>query len=152
MSLASLIRVPSPFGDMVVEWKGQVRSSRPALPGDSDLRDSGEVGLGRKLEDMLALRTPFPREAIPEHPHFPRLWQAVWEIPLGETRSYGDLCQKLGLPASFVRAVAQALGTNDLCLLVPCHRVIRKDGSLGGYRWGEDLKKRILDYERCLVR
>lgn len=152
MPLASPIRVPSPFGDMVVEWGGRVLSCRPVAPGDSGLQTPGEVGLGRELEDMLALRTPFPKEAIPEHPRFPRLWQAVWEIPMGETRSYSDLCKRLVLPASYVRAVARALGTNDLCLLIPCHRVIRKDGSLGGYRWGEALKKRILDYERSLVR
>lgn len=152
MPLASLIRVPSPFGDMVVEWGGRVLSCRPVAPGDSDLQTPGEVGLGRKLEDMLALRTPFPGEAVPAHPRFPGLWQAVREIPIGETRSYGDLCRRLGLPSSFARNVARALGTNDLCLLIPCHRVIRKDGSLGGYRWGEALKKRILDYERSLVR
>lgn len=152
MSLASLIRVPSPFGDMAVEWSGHVLSCRPVVSGDSGLQDPGDAGLERELEDMLALRMPLPEEAVPVHPRFPGLWQAVWEIPVGETRSYGDLCRRIGLPASLVRAVARALGTNDLCLLIPCHRVIRKDGSLGGYRWGEALKKRILDYERSLVR
>ncbi len=76
-----------------------------------------------------------------------RVWKALLEIPRGEQRSYTQVAQAIGRPRS-VRAVANAIGSNRLAVVVPCHRVIRGDGSLGGYRWGLPVKQRLLDAER----
>lgn len=75
-----------------------------------------------------------------------RVWQALQEIPLGETVSYTDIAIKIGSPKS-VRAVAQACGANKLAIIIPCHRVIKRDGSLSGYRWGVERKKWLLERE-----
>ncbi len=75
-----------------------------------------------------------------------RVWQALQHIPRGETRTYTDIAAAIGKPRS-VRAVANACGRNRLAIVVPCHRVIREDGSLGGYRWGIERKRTLLDRE-----
>ena len=75
-----------------------------------------------------------------------RVWNALQRIPRGSTRSYSDIAAEIGAPRS-VRAVANACGRNRLAIVVPCHRVIREDGSLGGYRWGIARKQTLLDRE-----
>lgn len=75
-----------------------------------------------------------------------RVWRALNEIPRGTTASYTDIAKAIGQPKAF-RAVARACATNELAILVPCHRVLRSDGSLGGYRWGIKRKKLILERE-----
>jgi AraC family transcriptional regulator of adaptative response/methylated-DNA-[protein]-cysteine methyltransferase len=77
-----------------------------------------------------------------------RVWRALRKIPLGKTASYSELAKALGQPKA-VRAVAQACAANKLALLVPCHRVIRSDGDLGGYRWGLERKRALLARERA---
>ena len=72
-----------------------------------------------------------------------RVWQALMKIPAGETLSYAQLAEKLRMPKA-ARAVASACARNKLAVVVPCHRIIRGDGSLGGYRWGLPLKEKIL--------
>ena len=74
------------------------------------------------------------------------VWEACLAIPAGETRSYSDLAAEIHRPKA-VRAVASALGTNPIPVLVPCHRVLRSDGSLGGYAYGLPIKERLLDRE-----
>ncbi|CAN5526975.1 bifunctional DNA-binding transcriptional regulator/O6-methylguanine-DNA methyltransferase Ada [soil metagenome] len=76
-----------------------------------------------------------------------RVWKALQQIPRGETRTYGDLALELGVPKS-ARAVGAAIGSNPVAVVVPCHRVIGKDGSLTGYRWGVERKRKLLDAER----
>ncbi|GAB2663482.1 methylated-DNA--[protein]-cysteine S-methyltransferase [Arenimonas aestuarii] len=75
-----------------------------------------------------------------------RVWDALMRIPSGETRSYAELANALGMPRG-ARAVARACASNRVAVLVPCHRVIRGDGSLGGYRWGLPRKQALLDAE-----
>jgi AraC family transcriptional regulator of adaptative response/methylated-DNA-[protein]-cysteine methyltransferase len=75
-----------------------------------------------------------------------RVWRALQEIPYGETRSYREIAAAVGQPGA-ARAVAQACAHNRLALVVPCHRVVRGDGSTGGYRWGAERKQRLLDHE-----
>lgn len=75
-----------------------------------------------------------------------KVWQALMTIPKGRTRSYAELAEQLGMPKA-ARAVARACASNRVAVLVPCHRVIRGDGSLGGYRWGLPLKREILARE-----
>ena len=77
-----------------------------------------------------------------------RVWRALQKIPLGKTASYTEIAAALGQPKA-VRAVAQACAANKLALLVPCHRVIRSDGDLGGYRWGLERKRALLARERA---
>jgi len=76
-----------------------------------------------------------------------RVWRALTRIPRGETRSYSDIARAIGSPSS-VRAVARACATNPVALVVPCHRMVRADGDLAGYRWGTSVKKQLLGKER----
>ena len=71
------------------------------------------------------------------------------KIPAGETRSYAEVAVALGAPKS-ARAVANACAHNRVAVVVPCHRVIRGDGSLGGYRWGLPMKQRLLEREAAV--
>ncbi|HEX8891566.1 MAG TPA: bifunctional DNA-binding transcriptional regulator/O6-methylguanine-DNA methyltransferase Ada [Pyrinomonadaceae bacterium] len=76
-----------------------------------------------------------------------RVWQALRKIPSGSTASYADIARRIGEPKS-VRAVAQACGANPLAVAIPCHRVVRSDGALSGYRWGIERKRALLERER----
>ena len=76
-----------------------------------------------------------------------KVWRYLQSIPPGETRVYSEVATAIGKPAA-VRAVARACATNPVCLVVPCHRVVGKNGSLTGYRWGIRRKKQLLDDER----
>jgi AraC family transcriptional regulator of adaptative response/methylated-DNA-[protein]-cysteine methyltransferase len=76
-----------------------------------------------------------------------RVWQELRAIPYGSTRSYRDIARALGRPNA-VRAVARACATNPVSLVIPCHRVVRTDGSLGGYRWGLERKQALLAQEK----
>lgn len=75
-----------------------------------------------------------------------RVWQALRDIPAGATASYSEIAERIGAPKS-VRAVAQACGANALAVAIPCHRVVRSDGSLSGYRWGVERKSALLRRE-----
>jgi methylated-DNA-[protein]-cysteine S-methyltransferase len=77
-----------------------------------------------------------------------RVWQALCEIPYGETWSYAELATRIGNPKAF-RAVGLANGRNPIAVIVPCHRVIGADGSLTGYGGGMDRKRLLLDLERA---
>jgi AraC family transcriptional regulator, regulatory protein of adaptative response / methylated-DNA-[protein]-cysteine methyltransferase len=76
-----------------------------------------------------------------------RVWDALREIPVGETRSYTQVARAIGDPKA-VRAVATACASNPVALAVPCHRVVRSDGELAGYRWGIERKKKLLEREQ----
>lgn len=76
-----------------------------------------------------------------------RVWQQLRAIPYGSTRSYRDIARSLDRPNA-VRAVARACASNPVSLVIPCHRVVRTDGSLGGYRWGLERKQALLAQER----
>jgi len=78
-----------------------------------------------------------------------RVWKALGQIPVGSTASYAEIAKKIGSPTA-VRAVAQACGANKLAVAIPCHRVIRNDGGLSGYRWGVDRKRALLEREAQL--
>jgi AraC family transcriptional regulator, regulatory protein of adaptative response / methylated-DNA-[protein]-cysteine methyltransferase len=75
-----------------------------------------------------------------------RVWQALREIPAGVTASYSEVAQRIGSPKA-VRAVAQACAANTLAVAIPCHRVVRNDGALSGYRWGVERKRALLKRE-----
>ena len=74
------------------------------------------------------------------------VWERLRSIRFGETTTYGAIATALGVPGE-ARAVGAAVGANPVCVLVPCHRVVAVDGSLRGFRWGLDLKRRLLEHE-----
>lgn len=130
------------------------------------LRSSPDSRLHRSVEDPVADIVRAAERQIAEYlegrrrvfdlplaqPPATRFVRAVWrgccDIPYGETRAYGWLAAHVGRPAA-MRAVGSALGANPLPLIVPCHRVIRSDGSLGGFGGGLPLKERLLALERA---
>lgn len=80
-----------------------------------------------------------------------RVWDALRSIPFGETRTYTEVARIIGHPRA-IRAVARACATNPVSIVVPCHRVVRTDGSLAGYRWGIERKKSLLEREQRAVK
>jgi O-6-methylguanine DNA methyltransferase len=74
------------------------------------------------------------------------VWEFLQTIPRGETRSYAEVASAIGAPGAS-RAVARACASNPVALAVPCHRVLRGDGGLAGYRWGVERKRRLLEME-----
>jgi AraC family transcriptional regulator of adaptative response/methylated-DNA-[protein]-cysteine methyltransferase len=159
--------VPSPFGRLLVGATD--RGVCAVMLGDSDARlvrdlaaqfpraarhrvDDGDTWLAGLVHRVAEeLRHPGRGTAIPLDLHGTafqwRVWQALASIPAGETRTYGDLARSLGVPRA-VRAVAGACAANKVAVVVPCHRVVRTDGSLGGYRWGLPRKQKLLEAER----
>jgi len=116
----------------------EIRKSAGAL--DNALQQIVEHLEGKqpKLSLPLDIRaTAFQRQ----------VWQALQSIPYGSTRSYGEVAKAIGQPKA-VRAVARACATNPVALVIPCHRVIRGNESLGGYRWGIERKKKLLEKEK----
>jgi AraC family transcriptional regulator of adaptative response/methylated-DNA-[protein]-cysteine methyltransferase len=79
------------------------------------------------------------------------VWEKLREIPYGSTRSYSDVARAMGRPTA-TRAVARACATNPVALVIPCHRVVREDKSLGGYRWGIERKQTLLEHERSAAK
>ena len=102
------------------------------------MREGSDLAESRSRVDALDLRgTVFQL----------RVWQALRQIPRGETRTYSQLARELGNPNA-TRAVARACALNRVSVLVPCHRVVGVSGSLTGYRWGVDRKRQLLETER----
>jgi AraC family transcriptional regulator of adaptative response/methylated-DNA-[protein]-cysteine methyltransferase len=75
-----------------------------------------------------------------------KVWQELQKIPFGQTRTYAEIAKRIGQPTA-ARAVARACATNPAALVIPCHRVVREDGDLGGYRWGTERKRSLLNNE-----
>ena len=76
-----------------------------------------------------------------------KVWKELQNIPYGTTRSYNDIAERIGVPRGY-RAVANACAVNRVPLAIPCHRVVRKNGDLGGYRWGMERKTKLLEMEK----
>ena len=143
---------PSPLGDLYLIFSGETltrigfRKPQHALP----LRSSKQAALLKKQLGSYFRGTlqEFDQEIdFLEGTDFEReVWLCLKGIPYGETRSYKWLAERIGRPKA-VRAVGQALSKNPLPIIVPCHRIIESDGSLGGYSEGVDIKRRLLDLE-----
>jgi AraC family transcriptional regulator, regulatory protein of adaptative response / methylated-DNA-[protein]-cysteine methyltransferase len=119
----------------------------------ADLRrdDNGPGSLGEWVEEVLEhLRGQKPHLDLPTDVQATAFQRRVWEelrrIPYGTTRTYTQVARAIGNPAA-VRAVARACATNPVSVVVPCHRVVREDGKLAGYRWGIGRKRTLLDHE-----
>lgn len=113
----------------------------------------GDEAFRATLERVIGLidRSATPQPSLPLDLHgtvFQRkVWDALQDIPPGRTTTYGELARRIGLPGG-ARAVAQACGANPAAVIVPCHRVVAADGSLGGFRWGVERKRALLEGER----
>jgi AraC family transcriptional regulator of adaptative response/methylated-DNA-[protein]-cysteine methyltransferase len=117
----------------------------------ADLIEGG-AEFGELLERVIAaVEAPGSDPSIPLDVRGTAFQEAVWEalreIPRGETRSYAQIAAAVGKPGA-VRAAGSANGANNVAVLIPCHRVIRSDGSPGGYAYGLDIKRKLLDRER----
>jgi AraC family transcriptional regulator, regulatory protein of adaptative response / methylated-DNA-[protein]-cysteine methyltransferase len=119
--------------------------------GAATLAEGGEFIAA--LIDPVVAAIEAPSDAMREIPIDPRgtpfqqrVWDALRAIPCGQTRSYGDLAQAFGKPGA-ARAIGGANAANRIAVLIPCHRVIAADGSLGGYAWGLEVKRELLRRE-----
>ena len=123
---------------------------RREYPAAEMVRD--DTGLGdwlRELLDHLAGRRPhldLPID-VQATAFQRRVWQELQAIPYGQTASYSEIAQRIGQPKA-TRAVARACATNPVSVVIPCHRVLREDGGLGGYRWGLERKRQLLGTEQ----
>jgi AraC family transcriptional regulator of adaptative response/methylated-DNA-[protein]-cysteine methyltransferase len=127
-ALESELRAEYPKAEIVRsdgQLRGQVKAVREIILGNS----SGALPL-----DIQA--TAFQR----------RVWEELQAIPSGATKSYGKIAAEIGHPKA-ARAVARACAANPVAVVIPCHRVVREDGAMGGYRWGVDRKKKLLALE-----
>ena len=117
-----------------------------AFPAVELLAD--QAGLERELNQVIAFIDKDTAEGVVDldiggSAFQQKVWQALCGIPPGKTRSYGDVARDLGVPGA-VRTVAGACAANVLALAIPCHRVVRSDGSISGYRWGVERKRALL--------
>ena len=143
------------LGATKTEAEASLREEFPAatLCQDASLHATVDAALAIILGESTdnALRAPRAHLAAPldlRGTAFQlRVWQALRQIPRGETRSYSQLAGEMGIPSS-TRAVARACAMNRVALVVPCHRVIGASGSLTGYRWGVERKRQLLNAEQ----
>lgn len=157
--------VPSPFGRLLVAVTARgvcavsLGEDDASLTADLEDEFAHAAAIERDDETLRSWVEPIVHylDGVHAHPTVPvdlqgtdfqrRVWKALQEIPYGETRTYGEVASRIGKPAA-VRAVAQACARNKIALVVPCHRVVRKGGAPGGYRWGTRRKERLLEQER----
>ena len=132
------------FGEGEAALRARFPQAR-LCPADADL-DAMAAKVAALVDDPCADAT------LPTDVRGTAFQQAVWAalrtIPPGETRSYGDIAAAIGRPGA-VRAAGTACGDNTLAVLIPCHRVLRSDGSLGGYAWGIERKQALLAREKA---
>jgi AraC family transcriptional regulator of adaptative response/methylated-DNA-[protein]-cysteine methyltransferase len=139
------------FGDDETRLQDQLQKEFPkASLAPSDATESPELDAWMiALDEHLSRNTPRPDVPLDIRgtAFQTRVWKLLLSVREGEVVSYTELAKRLGEPKA-VRAVASACGRNRIAVLIPCHRVLRSDGSLGGYRWGLDRKQQLLEQER----
>jgi AraC family transcriptional regulator, regulatory protein of adaptative response / methylated-DNA-[protein]-cysteine methyltransferase len=137
------------LGEKDAPLKAALQKEYPRAEIDSD--SSGSKNLEGWVSKVLAhLRGKEPHLDLPTDVQATAFRRRVWEelkrIPYGATRTYSEVARAIGRPAA-IRAVARACATNPVSVVVPCHRVVRADGNLAGYRWGLDRKRALLEHE-----
>ena len=152
-SLGAILVAASPRGVCVISLGNDpetlVRELQDRFPkadligGDSDFEQWVARVIGFIEMPMLGLNLPLDIRGTAFQQ---RVWQALREIPAGKTMSYSEIAALIGAPKS-VRAVAGACAANTLAVAIPCHRVVRIDGALSGYRWGVERKRALLEKE-----
>ncbi len=154
--------IPSPLGPLVAVFSGRglcrLAFGRQSLPADlltglrgvAPAEDPQAARLAEELARYFsgeAVRFTTPLDLSPGTAFQRRVWRALRRVPFGATISYGELARRAGCPGA-ARAVGQALGANPIPIIIPCHRVIRSDGGLGGFSAGLRLKRWLLRHER----
>jgi AraC family transcriptional regulator of adaptative response/methylated-DNA-[protein]-cysteine methyltransferase len=157
-SLGLLLVGATDRGICAVSLGGDAKALEAALEREYPAAEREKVtdlssALGRWVREIVAAV-----DGNPSRPDVPldvqatsfqwKVWRELQRIPFGETRSYSDIAKAIGSPAA-VRAVASACANNRVAVVIPCHRVVRQTGSLGGYRWGVERKQRLLAKERA---
>ena len=131
---------------LLCELQDQFRNAQ-LIGGDASFEQLVAVVVGFVEQPALGLALPLDVQGTAFQE---RVWQALREVPLGSRVSYTDIAQRIGAPKA-VRAVAQACAANHLAVAIPCHRVVRRDGDLSGYRWGVERKRQLLERETALT-
>lgn len=137
------------LGEKDARLEGALQKEYPHAEIDSN--SSGSKNLKEWVSKILAhLRGKEPHLNLPTDVQATAFRRRVWEelkrIPYGATRTYSEVARAIGRPRA-IRAVARACATNPVSVVVPCHRVVRADGNLAGYRWGLDRKRALLEHE-----
>jgi AraC family transcriptional regulator of adaptative response/methylated-DNA-[protein]-cysteine methyltransferase len=134
---------------LIAELRGDysraaIRVADPNRPEDSRIDRWADA-----LADYVAghSKMPTPPMDIRGTPFQFSVWEQLRAIPAGETRSYSEIARRIGRPRA-IRAVGTANGANPVSIIIPCHRAIRSSGHLGGYRWGLERKRKLLEMER----
>jgi AraC family transcriptional regulator of adaptative response/methylated-DNA-[protein]-cysteine methyltransferase len=139
------------FGSDKAALVTQLREEFPkASIGESTMTDSVELDAWiQALEAHLAGNAPRPELPLDLRgtAFQVRVWKFLLRVPEGDVVSYGEVARGIGAPKA-VRAAASACAANKIAVLIPCHRVLRGDGGLGGYRWGIERKRALIDAER----
>ena len=159
----------SPVGPIVIESDGealnglrfgeektQATSSLPIF--DEAIRWLDDYFAGKQTENAIMLKKDVLNQknvaritVQPKGTAFQqRVWQVLLTIPYGKTVSYGEIARMVGCKSA--QAVGQAVGANPVALLIPCHRIIAAHGKIGGYEYGTEIKKRLLEVENILKR
>jgi AraC family transcriptional regulator of adaptative response/methylated-DNA-[protein]-cysteine methyltransferase len=139
------------LGDDVAAMERELHERFPAAEIESASIEDARLGetarsvISRMTEHPVALDLPLDLRATAFEQ---RVWRLLQSIPRGETRSYSAVAAELGQPRA-VRAVARACARNPVALVVPCHRVVGKNGQLTGYRWGKERKEKLLKLEHA---
>lgn len=143
--------LPSPVGNLRLEWSDDALTALSF----TDEEPVGELfGIGAQTAQELSeyfagVRSVFTVALAPEGTVFQKnIWQALAGIPYGKTMSYRQVAQAAGYGASYARAAGSAIGANGIVILLPCHRVVREDGKIGGFTGGVCKKQTLLALER----
>ncbi len=134
------------LGEDAASLRDQLAAAFPGIAQQADLH-----GLQRELGQVIGFIDKDSSEGVLDldiggTQFEQKVWQALCGIPVGRTRSYGEVARDIGVPEA-VRAVAGACAANVLAIAIPCHRVVRSDGSISGYRWGVERKRALLAEE-----
>jgi AraC family transcriptional regulator of adaptative response/methylated-DNA-[protein]-cysteine methyltransferase len=135
------------LGDDDARLEDELRNEFPAASIERD-REGLEADIAMVLESLETGTAPASLPLDVRASAFQaQVWEALRAIPVGETRTYGQIAETLGIPRG-ARAVGRACATNPVSLVIPCHRAVRNDSGLGGYRWGLERKRALLEKER----
>lgn len=139
------------FGDDPGALEAELRLRFHQAAIQLDIPGNAQVGLQKTVTQILSLLTEHPASVdlpcdVRATAFQARVWQALRAIPRGQTRSYQQVAAQIGQPTA-ARAVARACATNNIALVVPCHRVVGSDGGMRGYRWGTERKRKLLEIE-----
>lgn len=131
---------------LVLELRNRFRNSR-IIPGDRAVDSMLAIAIGLVERPSTDFTVPLDLRGTAFQL---RVWEMLRQIPPGSTVTYKEIAKRIGQPTA-TRAVAQACAANPIAIAIPCHRVLRSDETLSGYRWGVERKAELLERERCSI-